>query len=30
MTVVKFYDARFDIGLTPAQMSDLVAFLSAL
>lgn len=30
MTVVKFYDQRFDMGLTPQQMSDLVAFLSAL
>ena len=30
MTVVKFYDARFDMGLTPQQMNDLVAFLSSL
>jgi hypothetical protein len=30
LSVVKFYDARFDIGLTDAQISDLVAFLSAL
>jgi len=30
MTVVKFYDQRFHIGLTLAQMNDLVAFLSAL
>ncbi len=29
-TVVKFYDARFNIGFTPQQVSDLVAFLSAL
>lgn len=29
-TVVKFYNARFDIGLTPAEMEDLVAFLAAL
>ena len=30
MTVVKFYDARFEIGLTTQQRNDLVAFLSAL
>jgi len=30
LTVVKFYDARFAIGFTPQQMSDLVAFLSSL
>ncbi len=30
MTVVRFYNARFDIGLTPDQMTDLVAFLEAL
>ena len=29
-TVVEFYDARFKIGFTPQQVSDLVAFLSAL
>jgi cytochrome c peroxidase len=29
-TVVDFYDARFDIGFTPQQASDLVAFLNAL
>jgi cytochrome c peroxidase len=29
-TVVHFYNARFNIGLTPAQVRDLVAFLSAL
>jgi len=28
--VVAFYNARFDIGLTSAQVSDLVAFLNAL
>jgi hypothetical protein len=28
--VVNFYNARFNIGLTPQQVSDLVAFLSAL
>ena len=28
--VVDFYDARFAIGLTPQQKSDLVAFLNAL
>ncbi len=28
--VVNFYNARFAIGLTPEQVSDLVAFLSAL
>lgn len=30
MTVVDFYNARFSIGLTPSQISDLVAFLNAL
>jgi cytochrome c peroxidase len=29
-TVVDFYDARFGIGLTADQMTDLVAFLQAL
>ena len=29
-TVVKFYDTRFNIGLTPQQVRDLVAFLNAL
>jgi|HubBroStandDraft_1064217.scaffolds.fasta_scaffold1108598_1 hypothetical protein len=29
-TVVSFYNERFAIGLTTAQMSDLVQFLSAL
>ena len=29
-TVVEFYDARFNIGFTPQQVSDLVAFLNAL
>jgi cytochrome c peroxidase len=29
-TVVNFYNARFNIGFTPAQVSDLVAFLQAL
>jgi hypothetical protein len=29
-TVVNFYNARFNIGLTSQQVSDLVAFLSAL
>ena len=29
-TVVDFYNARFNIGLTSEQISDLVAFLSAL
>ncbi len=29
-TVVRFYNQRFNIGLTGAQMSDLVAFLNAL
>lgn len=29
-TVVRFYDARFAIGLTDAQTSDLVEFLRAL
>lgn len=28
--VVAFYDERFDIGITPQQTADLVAFLSAL
>jgi len=28
--VVAFYNTRFDIGLTSAQVSDLVAFLNAL
>ena len=28
--VVNFYDTRFQIGMTPQQKSDLVAFLSAL
>ncbi|HTV96321.1 MAG TPA: hypothetical protein VME42_09955 [Steroidobacteraceae bacterium] len=28
--VVNFYDQRFQIGLTPEQKSDLVAFLAAL
>jgi hypothetical protein len=28
--LVNFYDQRFQIGLTPEQKSDLVAFLSAL
>jgi len=28
--VVNFYNARFNIGLAPQQVSDLVAFLSAL
>jgi cytochrome c peroxidase len=28
--VVEFYDERFNIGLTPQQKLDLVAFLSAL
>jgi cytochrome c peroxidase len=28
--VVRFYNVRFDIGLTDAQISDLVAFLNAL
>lgn len=28
--VVNFYNQRFQIGLTPEQMSELVAFLSAL
>jgi len=28
--VVNFYDQRFQIGLTPEQKADLVAFLSAL
>lgn len=30
MTVVKFYDERFQMGLTPQQKDDLVAFLNAL
>src|SRR5262249_3639325 len=29
-TVVRFYDARFAIGLTTDQQADLVAFLTAL
>jgi len=29
-TVVEFYDARFQIGLTPQEKSDLVAFLESL
>jgi cytochrome c peroxidase len=29
-TVVNFYNQRFAIGLTPEQISDLVAFLNAL
>jgi cytochrome c peroxidase len=29
-TVVNFYNQRFAIGLTPPQVSDLVAFLTAL
>ena len=29
-TVVNFYNQRFAIGLTPQQVSDLVAFLNAL
>jgi cytochrome c peroxidase len=29
-TVVKFYDARFGIGLTDAEEADLTNFLSAL
>jgi cytochrome c peroxidase len=29
-TVVRFYNERFNIGLTPAEVSDLVAFLNAL
>jgi hypothetical protein len=29
-TVVRFYQARFNIGLTPDEMSDLAAFLAAL
>jgi cytochrome c peroxidase len=28
--VVEFYDVRFNIGLTPGEKDDLVAFLSAL
>jgi cytochrome c peroxidase len=28
--VVNFYNSRFAIGLTPGQVTDLVAFLSAL
>jgi cytochrome c peroxidase len=28
--VVKFYNARFNIGLTPRQSRDLVTFLGAL
>ncbi len=30
LTVVNFYNARFNIGLTPGETADLVAFLSAL
>jgi len=29
-TVVNFYNQRFAIGLTPSQISDLVAFLNSL
>jgi len=29
-TVVEFYDVRFNIGLTPQEKSDLVAFLQTL
>jgi cytochrome c peroxidase len=29
-TAVTFYDDRFHIGLTPAEKSDLVAFLRSL
>jgi len=29
-TVVNFYNERFNIGFTPQQVSNLVAFLSAL
>jgi cytochrome c peroxidase len=29
-TVVEFYNARFEIGFTHAQVDDLVEFLSAL
>jgi len=28
--VVEFYDKRFNIGFTPQEKKDLVAFLSAL
>ena len=28
--VIDFYEARFDIGFTPAERSDLIAFLGAL
>jgi len=28
--VVNFYNERFNIGFTPQQVSNLVAFLSAL
>jgi hypothetical protein len=28
--VIDFYEARFDIGFTPAEKSDLIAFLGAL
>jgi cytochrome c peroxidase len=28
--VVTFYDSRFNIGFTPQEESDLIAFLSAL
>jgi hypothetical protein len=27
---VNFYNQRFNIGLTPAQMSDMAAFLQTL
>ena len=30
LQVVEFYNSRFNIGLSPQDMSDLVAFLSAL
>jgi cytochrome c peroxidase len=30
LDVVHFYDARFDIGFTAQEESDLVAFLSSL
>jgi cytochrome c peroxidase len=29
-TVVRFYDQRFDLGLTAQQQADLAAFLRAL
>jgi hypothetical protein len=28
--VVRFYDTRFRMGLTPQELADLVAFLRAL